>query len=400
MVTASAPIAARLTDFELERKRTDDDIAALEASLRDVPMDLEKRTRLAYRLYHRATLTESGEHYLATQRVISAAISQFGPKEDLCLLRANLDFRFHRLGAVKQDLEMAPQLAGRFEARSILADLAFQQGRYREARETYQNLIEQDRTWDNLARLAHYHGKMGDMELADRLYAEATEELTAKEMRSFSWVELQRGVLDMAQGRYEEAAAHYRRAGRAYSGSWLIQEHAAEALAATGKFHEAAALYRAAISQAPKPELLQTLGELYVFMGEPGQAEPWLERALAAYLESAGRGEVHYYHHLTDFYADIRQDGAAAAKWARMDLELRENFSTQAALAWALFRSGKIDAAIEWMDRALSSGAADAELFQQAAAISSAAGQVSKSEHFLGRAAAINPHYANFHVHR
>jgi len=398
MVTAS--IAAKLTDFELERNRTDDDIATLEASLRQSPTDLEKQTRLAYRLYHRATLTESAAHYQATQAVISAAISQFGPKEDLCLLKANLDFRFHRLAAVHRDLEMAPKLPGRFEARSILADLAFQQGRYREARETYEKLIEEDRTWDNLARLAHYHGKMGDMGLADRLYAEAEDELTAKEMRSFSWVELQRGVLNMAQGRYEDAADRYRRADMAYSGYWLIQEHIAEALAAAGKFHEAAALYRDVISRTPKPELQQTLGELYVFMGEAGQAEPWFERALSAYLDSAKRGDVHYYHHLTDFYADIRQDGAAAAEWARMDLELRENFSTQAALAWALFRNGEIDASLDWMSRALSSGAADAELFQQAAAIYKAAGQSSESQRFLGRAAAINPHYGNFHVHR
>lgn len=395
-----SPATATFTDFALELNRTDQDIANLEASLGKAPMDLEKRTRIAYRLYHRATLTESIQAFRSTEMAILATISQFGCQEDLCLLKANLDFRFHRLREVARDLQMAPKLAGRFEARSLQADLAFQQGQYEDALAAYRTLIEEDRTWDNLARLAHFHAKMGDSNLADRLYAEAEGELTAKEMRSFAWVELQRGVLDIVHGRYNEAAAHYQRADQAYSGYWLVQEHVAELLAAMGKFDEAVALYTQVIAGISKPELMQTLGELYVVMGDLQQAEPWFERALAAYLKSAEAGDVHYFHHLTDFHTDVRQDSSTAVKWARKDLELRENFSTQAAMAWALHRGGEIEEALIWMNKALSSGASDAELFRRAAAIHNAAGRIDEGESFLNRAAAINPHYTNFHVHR
>ena len=400
MVAASTLSTCKLTDFEAELNRTEEDIAGLEQSLRKAPGDIEKRTRLAYRFYHRATLTESAAAFRAAQEAIDSALLQFGPQEDLCLLKANLDFRFHKLDETEQDLLRAPRLAGRLEARSLQADLAFQRGRYEEARAEYENLINEDRTWDNLARLAHFRGRMGDPEGADQLYAEAEDELTAKEMRSFAWLELQRGVLDVGRGRYQEAAAHYQRADRAYSGYGLIQEHMAEVQAATGKFDEAVSLYRAVIERRPKPELLQTLGELLVVMGEPQQAMPWFDRALSDYLDSAERGEVHYFHHLTDFYADIREDGVLAVKWARKDLELRENFSTQAAVAWAHYRNGEIEEAVVWMNRALSSGAESAELFLQAAAIHNAAGRTTESDGFLRRAAAINPHYDKFHVHR
>jgi len=400
MVAASAPAAGKPTDYAAELKRTEEDIASLEASLATEPRDLEKQTRLVYRLYHRATLTENSDAFQSTARAIAAAISQFGPQEDLCLLKANLDFRFHRLQEAAQDLRMAPKLSGRFEAKSLQADLDFQLGRYEAARVTYATLIEEERTWDNLARLAHLQGKMGNLEGADRLYVEAEDELTAKEMRSFAWVELQRGVLDIGRGRYEEATAHYQRAGRAYSGYALVQEHMAEVLAATGHCDDAVALYKQVIGRTPKPELMQTLGELYAFMDEPQQAAPWLDRAHAAYLESAGRGEVHYYHHLTDFYADVRQDGAAAMKWARKDVELRENFSTQAALGWALYREGELEEALLWINRALSSGVASAELFHQAAAIHKSAGRTTESGRLLNLANAINPHHGAFHVHR
>ena len=400
MVAALPQADDKLSSFQAELNSTKTDIAGLEASLAMEPRDIEKLTRLAYRLYHLATLTEQAGVYRAAEKAIATAISQFGPQEDLCLLQANLDFRFHRLAQVARDLRIVPKLAERFEARPLRADLDFQLGRYREARAAYEALIEQDRTWDNLARLAHFRGKMGDPDGADRLYIEAEDELTAKEMRSFAWLELQRGVLDVARGRYEDAHAHYRQADRAYSGYWLVREHMAEVLAATGQPEEAAALYQQVIAATPKPELSQTLGELYLWMGLAPFAAPWLNRALAAYLESAGRGEVHYFHHLADFSADVRQDGASAVKWARKDIALRENFSTQAALAWALYRAGAIEEALVWIEMAMASGAVSAELFHQAAAIHKAAGNTRESRRLMDRASAINPHHAAFHVHR
>ena len=42
---------------------------------------------------------------------------------------------------------------------------------------------------------------------AERLYVEAQEGLTAKEMRSYAWLELQRGLLDLDAGRHAERSA-------------------------------------------------------------------------------------------------------------------------------------------------------------------------------------------------
>jgi tetratricopeptide (TPR) repeat protein len=392
--------ANKLADYDLELRQIDQDIAGLRQSLAKVPGDLEKTTRLLYRLYHRASLSGNLAGFNAVESAIDGAIAEFGAQEDLCLLKANLDFKLHRLARVKRDLTMAPSLPGRFEGQALLADLDFQEGRYQEARRAYEGLIQDNRTWDNLARLAYFQSKMGDPAGADQLYLEAEDELTAKEMRSYAWVELQRGVLDLTHGRHAEAVAHYQRAGAAYSGYWHTDEHIAELLAVQGKFDEAAALYESILERVHKPELQQTLGELYVFMGQPERAEPWYDRALAAYLESAQRGDVHYYHHLTDFYADIREDGAEAVKWARMDIALRRNFSTQAALAWALYRHGEIAEALDSINHALASRVQDAQLFSWAETIHRGAGRSDDANRYQEMATAINPHHHGFHMHR
>jgi tetratricopeptide (TPR) repeat protein len=390
----------KLTDFEIELERIDKEVAELEDSALTLPVHSEKATRYVYRLYQRAALTGNLDELEEAGTALNSAIEQLGPGPDLYFLKANLDFKLHRLADVRRDLEMAPALRRSPQGRALQADLDFQEGRYEEARKGYESLIEVDRAWDDLARLAYLKSKMGDAEAAEQLYIEAEDELTAKEMRHYAWVELQRGVLDLSHGRYDEAAAHYERADQAYSGYWLVKEHIAEVLGAQGKFDEAVALYQKVIQQLPRPEFQQALGELYTFMGELEQAESWYEKALAAYLESVERGGVHYYHHLADFYMDVREDGREAVKWARKDIELRENFSTQAALAWALYRDGQFPEALDLMNQALSSGSRDARLLFQAAMIHRAAGGNGAGNLYLQMAAEINPHHQNFHVHR
>jgi tetratricopeptide (TPR) repeat protein len=289
-------------------------------------------------------------------------------------------------------------LAESFQGRVLKADVALQEGRYEDASKGYEDLIRDHRTWDNLARLAHLKATMGDVEDAEELYIESEDEITAKEMRSYAWVELQRGLLDVAHGRYESAWAHYERADKAYSGYWLVAEHMAKLLGAQGKTDEAIALYEKVLACAPRPEFQQALGNLYVTMGEPELAKPWHEQALTAYLESTQCGDVHYLHHLADFYADVREDGAEAVRWARKDLELRPNPSARAALAWGLYRDGQFTEALGVMQQALASDVKDAGMFLRAATIYEAAGQ-DGGQQLLRRAVELNPHYRDVHIH-
>ncbi len=120
---------------------------------------------------------------------------------------------------------------------------------------------------------------------------------------------------------------------------------------------EAITLYEKIAAERPelRPELHQALGQLYLLTERPGRARSHFVQARAGYVDSVRRGGVHYFHHLADFYSEAMVDGARAVDWARRDLALRENFSTQAALAWALLCAGQAAEAIEWMDRALAS---------------------------------------------
>jgi tetratricopeptide (TPR) repeat protein len=396
---AAAMQALTVSTYALEMARAQKDVAALETiALRD-HRDAEKHLRLAYRRFHLASLTNHAEHFAALERLINDLVRNFGPKEDICLLKANVDGRFHRLDGVKEALRMSPQLARRTAGRAILADVDFQEGRYQDARAALVTLIEQDRTWDNLARLAYWHSKLGDCGESDKLYEAAEHELTAKEMRSFAWLELQRGELALSRGMLENAKTHAARAAASFPGHWKNDEFEAKVLAAEGKLKEATVLLHTVADNQPKPELHQAIGELLAAQGRVDDARPWFESALASYLSSVNKGEVHYFHHLADFYADSGAQPREAVKWARKDVGLRENFSTQSVLAWALLRNGEIPEGLEWIQRALSSNAQDSGLFATAAELYGAAGDPVQQSQYQRTAQQINPLSQAIHLH-
>ena len=387
-------------DYQSELAKIEREISQLNGDSSRQSGDGEQTLRWIYLLYLRASLTANPDHFRLAEAEIDKAIRTIGPSEELYLARANLNLKRHRLQAAKADLERLPDWAENPKIAVLKADIDLQDGKYEEARRACENLILHHRSWDNLARLAYLKAIIGDVSGAEALYTEAEEEITVKEMRSYAWIELQRGLLDLNHGRHEQALGHYLRADKAYSGHWLVEEYLAELLGAQRKYDEAVARFERVVSQAPRPELYQALGDLYLFMGKPDHAKPWHDKALEGYLESVREGEVLYFHHLAAFYADVREDGPEAVRWARKDLDLRRNFAAHDAMAWALYRNGQFAEARGQMNEALATGVKDARLFFHAAMIHLAAGQSDEGRRFLQLAAEINPRYEAFHVHR
>ena len=400
LLLVARPGNVKSTDYEIDLARLDKAIGELRDTAFAAPIDGDKVSRFAYLLYRRAALTASAADFDAAQQALNDAMQRVGPTPDLCFIKANIDFTLHRLPETKRDLEMIPELTASADVKALRADIALQEGHYETARNGYDAALRARRTWDNLVRMAYLTSITGDIGGADALYAEAESEITAKEMRSYAWLQLQQGYRALGAGRHEAALEHYERASRAYSGYWLVDEHIAELLAAQRKFDEAVAAYRKVIARRPSPELQQALGDLYLFMGKPSEAKPWHDKALAAYLASVRRGEVQYLHHLAGFYADVRQDGAEAVKWARKDLELRQSFVVHDAMGWAFYRDGRFAEALAEMREALAHGVKDAHLFFHAGMIHLAAGRTEEGKRLLRQAAEVNPHFEAFHVHR
>ncbi|HEY7169926.1 MAG TPA: hypothetical protein VH417_03705 [Vicinamibacterales bacterium] len=404
-VCVGAAVAPRLphrspgrSDFDVELGALDAEIASLEAASGAAQPDAS--VRLAYRMYSRAALTGRADDFASLERFVDRLQQNVGPQRDLVLLRSTLELRVHRLDAARAQLEGAPALAGDPEAQLIAADVDLQRGRYESAHDAYRQAVDRTPSWAALARLASLTALRGDATLADDLYARAADDLTAKQMRAFAWLAVQRGQLAFVHGRYDDAESHYRLAERAYSGYWLVDEYLGELRAAERRFDDSIAHYQRAIARAPRPDLLQQLGDVYAVMGRTDEARRWHGQALEGYLTSARRGEVQFFHHLAGYYADVTHDGGEAVAWARRDAQLRPSAATDDTLAWALYVDGQIGEAARFADRALAAGIVDTHLYYHASTIKAAAGDAAAADRLTRALHDLNPRYRDFHAHR
>ena len=353
-----------LTDHGRDLARVEADLgeaAALEEAVAQGP---DAVTRVLQLHVLRASLTGRSAAQADVARIADRALDLLGPWPDLCLLRADLAMRGHRLADARRELARAPGAAECTQGRAVLVDLLVQQGDVDGAEALATELVAEERTWDHLARLAHLAVVRGDVERADRLYVEAEDEITVKSMRSFAWVELERGRLCVLTGNTAAAHRHYTRAAKAYTGHWTVAQRMGELDAAVGRTTDAIRRLETVLTRTGRPEISQTLASLYARSGDLVRARKHRRQALATFVTSAFRGEVLYLHHLAEL-----ADPAAAVGWARRDLQLRPNHLTRSTLALALLRDGHTTEARAEMSAALATGLRDPRLMARAAAV-------------------------------
>jgi tetratricopeptide (TPR) repeat protein len=362
------------------------------ATARELSPGAERETRLLYLRFQVASLRGDLAAFGGIDRDAESLLrGRSSRHDDLWLLRAYIACKLHRFGEVESLLQAHPSLAASPQARLVRSDVQLQFGHHDAAVAEIDSALAADLSWDGFARLASLRHWMGDLEGADALYVAAEDELTAKEMHSFAWVELQRGAMYFSRGRYEGALAHYRRAEAAYPGYWLTQERIAEWEGAQGSFAEAIARYRRLYAQSPRPEWECALGDLYALAGDPATAHGWKSRALEHLHASAARGEVHLLHALADLCCELPGRSAEAVRWARRDVELRSNPATQGNLAWALYRDRQMSEALLWIESALASSMVSSRLYVQAACVYAGTGRRDQSEAYMRLALETNP---------
>jgi tetratricopeptide (TPR) repeat protein len=312
-------------------------------------------------LRHREVMLTGGrpEDLLALGRDLDAAVTRFPTWPDLRLLRATVALAVHRADLAGAAMRAVPGLAEQPPGRVLAADIALFTGDHPAARAGYRRAAEEDPLWDTTARLAALAFATGSWDEADDLFAAAEDEITAKQMRAFAWVRVQRADLAQAVGDPERAGRLLADADRAYPDWWYVAAHRAALDLALERWDQAIEGYRGVLAEVDRPEFREALGTAFAGAGRSECAAECHGYAVSAYLASVARGEVHYLHHLAAFHADVRPSPGAALAWARQDAELRRTGPTLSLLAWCLHLAGRRDEALAVLDEAFALGAGD-----------------------------------------
>ncbi len=379
----------------------------LEKRVRRDPDDFLAWNQLAGR-YHRQLKITGDDHLIdrelqAAEKSLKAIPADQNPGGLEALAQARLTA--HRFaGAHSAAVELRGILPGKTRPLEMQADAATELGDYDEARKVCEELAKLEGSQlaaaPRLAKLAIIEGQMDRAREHFEKGLAATARLTPPEPEMAAWFHLQLGELAFKRGDWDAAEKHYADAGKAWPEAYAVADHIAELRAAQGRPEEAIALYEKLAAGVPRPEFFQALGDLNALAAQPEKAAQWHARAEAAYLQSVNDGAVHFFHHLAGFYADSKEDAAKAVEWARKDLALRQSIYAHDALAWALYKKGEGAEAAAECAKALATGTRDPHLLYHAGMIRMAAGDVAGGKIALQQAAAANPKFNTFHVHR
>ena len=232
----------------------------------------------------------------------------------------------------------------------IEADIALQLGRYAQARALFDKALALKRHNPTLLGAFRYHHEVGD----DARAMAILEQIRDPDPQLAAWIELQRGLSSLDRGDLPAAMRHYDRASRHVAGWWLIEEHRAEVLAATGRRDEADALYRRAVAESDSPELKHAWADVRRSLGHPAHAVA-LRREAEAQLDAlADAFPAAMGGHALEHAVASKAPHVALSLAKRVHAQ-RPNANAKIMLAQALLRNGDIDGAVARIEEVMRS---------------------------------------------
>lgn len=354
-------------------------IAALQAEVAEAAHPRLALEQLGWAFVERAhTKSDPGFFRLAEQ--CAQAMDDLQPGgDDAALLRGHALHGLHRFDeAAEVALALAEQRGSPADF-GLLGDVWVDVGRYGEAADAYQAMMDLRPDAEAYARAAHLRWLTGDLEGAIEAIAVAARAVSPRSTTTHTWIWSRLALYELQVGALDEALESSDRALRIAPGSGVALHTRGRVLLATGRAGEAVDLLERAAIGRPLPDVLWTLSEALAEAGEAERAAAVAEQLRTTGASIDPRGTALYLA-----TAGIEPDRALAL--ARAELERRPDPYSHDALAWAAAAKGDIPLARRHTAAALAAQTPDPRLHLHAGLIALRAGTPTEASAHLARA--------------
>jgi len=351
--------------------------------------------RLAAAFMQKAKLTGQYKYYDKVKFHLANAFEKSPKGAGPFLSRARLNYTLHRLEPIDADLRS-------FEKRILIsnvqesdiaalrADVHFHNGNYQKAKVGYERAIKLHPSMSQYFRLAHFHWRMADFEKAEALIDKAEVLYHGLSKMPKAWLHLQRGLLNLDQGKLTKALTHYQNAEKIFDGWWLIKEHMAEIFTLQKKFDQAIPMYKELVEETGSGEFMNALAGIYFELNQNDQAKKWVQMANNVFNNQIKSFPEAAVGHALDHFLDYGKSKKKVVQLAVFNDKLRPGAEAKIKLAKAYLNLNENQLAKDNIDLALSTPWKSAELYLTAAKIYNALGMHKTNQKFLRLARAID----------
>jgi tetratricopeptide (TPR) repeat protein len=290
---------------------------------------------------------------------------------------------------------------------AIVGDAYADMGEYDKAADAYGRLTPRDMTLSPRAayardsRLSYLKFVAGDTTAAITLMKTAIEEGVEAQLtgENLAWLYYELGEYESQAGDAASADAAYLAALNTHPGDYRALAGLAKLRANYGRYAEAIMLYQKAIAVIPMPIFVAELGDLYRKIGNQTESEK--QYALVEYIGLLGHiNKVLHNRDLAIFYADHDMKLPEALELAQKELEVRHDVYTWDAMAWTLYKNGKLAEAAKASEKAIQFGTRDSLLLFHTGMIAEGRGLREQAQSELKEALRINPHFHPIYADR
>jgi tetratricopeptide (TPR) repeat protein len=397
-VIALAPPTGGLPDGALPGAASRAAVAAAIERLRVAPDDVAALLDLGFAAYQLGRETADPAEHGRAEAAFAAVLELDPDNVDAHIGAGTIALARHAFRDALRSGERARDLApGSARPLGVIADALVELGRYPEAVETVQAMVDLRPDLASYARVSYLrelHGRLpGAIEAM-----EAAIEAGGPVIEHTEYLRVALGDLWFKAGDLDRASGTYATALERSPGYVPALAGEARVAAARGDLAGAIARWEAATEQVPLPELLIGLGEAQEAAGRTADAHQTyqLVRDIGSLFAANG---VRTDLELARFEAD-HGDPGVAVRLARAAFAEAPDVKAADALAWALYRVGELDEAREMAERAIALGSLEPAFWYHAGMIAAAQGDRRAARAWLARSLAANPAWSPLHAPR
>jgi tetratricopeptide (TPR) repeat protein len=281
-------------------------------------------------------------------------------------------------------------------ARGVVVDALVELGRYEEAGEELQRMVDLRPDIASFSRVSYLRELHGDVRGALAAMRRALDSIP-EYGEDPSWVRTQIGDLHFSVGDVSAAREWYEDAVDVAPDYYLPKVGLARVAAARGDLNHAIRIMDRVVDSYPSPQNVVLLGDLLAAAGRTEDARATYRLVDVQRRLFASSGVVPDVE-ITQFYADHARNPRRTVVLARSQYRTRPSIRTADALAWALHAAGRDRKAQRFAAEALSLDTKDALYLFHAGAIAYANEKYDSATFLLRASLETNPNFSPVHA--